>query len=240
MNKLLPNSSGKAVRGLDNSPTSTLIYLIRSEEWNEEGELRANKTKRRVLKAESAAEFTELISKKIFEGSNSLNDLRASLDDFARVTVVRHIGYYVGRYSEKKVIADRKQRGQRIIDGFSKHLTALRRAYKARVAFEELKVPPFGKISERGNPYWAGERERLSSILCTEVLRLNAALGDVRRLYNMKRFGNARHCSGRHYRLLLAQEFVRAWSLANLQKEISLTVINLAQLIDVFFLAGRK
>lgn len=173
--------------------------------------------------------FTEKVSKAIY--ANKTSDLRMlwkQLDAKVQEDIVDCIAYYVKVKSDDVVVEDRRRRGALIKGALSKQIRALKKAYKVRTAFEELECEHFGKVVALGEPFWPKEYGPLSTILSTELLRLQSLLGKVEQLFNKKRFGVA----GKHYWLIFAQENFRRWSIVQRRDVLNLTPENLAHVID--------
>jgi hypothetical protein len=110
------------------------------------------------------------------------------------------------------------------------------RLIMARSVFEELEWEPFGKVVAFGDPFWPKEYGPLSTILCTELLRLNKLFGTINNQSNQKHLGMA----GKLYWLVLAQDFVRNWTAQHLGEAIDLSPAHLADLIDAARWAMEK
>jgi hypothetical protein len=174
-------------------------------------------------------DFAAEVSRLIFENKlSALSELWKKLDAHAQAEIIAYIGIYIGRNSEQAIAAERRRRGTLIKRALSNQIEVLRKAYEKRAAFEEIRDPHLGSVVSFGDPFWPQGHGPLSTILSTEIIRLNKLLGQTKDVFNAKRFG----ISDKHYWLIYAQEFFRVWTLRHLGNVLELTPTHLADLID--------
>ena len=99
------------------------------------------------------AEFTEAVSKEVLANRHSaIGTVWRKLDNRAQTEIAAYVGYYVGRKSDRAVMDHRRKRGDLVKRALTKQISALRKAHRERVAFEEVGFPVLGKIVDWNNP----------------------------------------------------------------------------------------
>lgn len=178
----------------------------------------------------SLRRYTRGISTFIATEPSSLKDLWHILDHQARFCIVRDIVRYLDPAPEEIVRQDRAERAEIIIPALTKQISMLRKAYAARLTFENVEVPGLGRLALMDPPFYPLGAE-LSSILRAEMDRLVVLHERARLVYKQKRLGVPRSLQN----LVTAQAFCQHWTKRR-GELIRLTPNHIADIIRFAFL----
>ena len=188
----------------------------------------SSKKKRSKLDAGSESslrEFTRKVSVLISTEVSSLRELWSGLNHQARFFIVREIARYLDPAAEEEARKDRAERAKIIIPALTKQISALQKAYAARLTFEAIEVPRLGRlasISPPSDPFGA----ELSVILNAEIGRLTEVQKRSRIAYQKKRLGLPRSLQN----LVTAQDFYSLWT-EHHGRKLSLGPLHISDLI---------
>ena len=184
--------------------------------------------------AETVNALVVTVSKQMSPGGPS-DALWSELDEAARHYVVLCLAFYTRLLPEISAWSDRKRRFLPVLNAVTRHIRVLRSTSRKRQAFQNLKDPKLGKISDIP-PLSLPREVEFSLVIDHEVERLEELARKLRLLCNTKRLGIA----GLLYHLILAQEYVSSWG-RSVGTNLSLRPGAIAELIWIIdAAAGRK
>jgi hypothetical protein len=151
-----------------------------------------------------------------------------SIDKRACVELATYLLPYLRRSEEEKVILARRQRGAEIQRALSATIRALQKASSAHKVLAAIELPGTGALGGAGSKISPGGAPFFVEVLKAEEEKLSALLGELKKLYNEKRFG----VSGNHLWLVMMQEFVSEWTKRELGEAKELRSEDIATLIE--------
>ena len=171
--------------------------------------------------------FSREVSNRILKNpETALARLWIRLSAAAQTVLVRHLGYYIGRWSDERAFDVRNQRLAPRIRDARQRIKMFTKALENCLRVEE--DPNRGTILITADASGYDQHFPLRQILVAQILCWKKVLADCKHAGNRKRFGISRNGIW----LIFAQEFVRDWSQRHLDEEVKLRPAEIAALID--------